>query len=404
MGWYFLILPLLFLLWPFGAFLLSLIVLFTRNVSKKETTLCLTIMSMFWGLLAFTQKSLTVEDTDCIRYYSSFEYFEGWNPISAICCLNLIEILNYVFSPVSVFVTALTDNVQSISFLWTFLTYLLSFLSMRRLMEYYECYEQRRFANLVLIMTFCFLAFVQVSELLKNSAAFAVFFYAFTLQITNSSKVVVWILVLASIGIHPSAIMLLPLFFYKLINTKITLVFAVIMFVLSLKINIVDIVMGLLPGGIYFDLLLERFGNHDFEQTGTLHYIGIQMAMVGTAFYLWFRSKDCETGPLEVVNIVLLYFIVSIVNFHNLVAFLRFTIFSHWIFGLITIWYLKKSYIPSYKRMMTLMIVFMFFMTLRWTYGRTMVRGGYCSSYMDNSITNIIFSTSYDYLCVDYEK
>ena len=54
--------------------------------------------------------------------------------------------------------------------------------------------------------------------------------------------------------------------------------------------------------------------------------------------------------------------------------------------------------------MMNLMIVFMLVMTLRWTHGRTMVRGGYCTSYMDNSITNIIFSTSYDYLCVNYEK
>lgn len=384
--------------------MLSLIVLFMRNVSKKETTLCLVIMSMFWGLLAFTQKSLTVEDTDCIRYYSSFEYFEGWNPISAICYLNLIEILNYVFSPVSVFVTALTDNVQSISFLWTFLVYLLTFLSMRRLMKYYECYEQRIFAKLVLIMTFCFLVSVQVSELLKNSAAFAIFFYAFTLQITNSSRMVVWSLVLVSIGIHPSAIMLLPLFFYKLVNTKIILAFAVIVFLLSLKINIVDMLMSILPSGIYFDLLLERFDYQNIGQTGTLHYIGIQMAMVGTASYLWFRSKNNETELLEVINIVILYFIVSIVNFYNLVAFLRFSIFSHWLLGLITIWYLKKSYIPSYKRMMNLMIVFMLVMTLRWTHGRTMVRGGYCTSYMDNSITNIIFSTSYDYLCVNYEK
>lgn len=404
MGWCYLVFPILFLFWPFGAFVLSLIVLFMQKLSKNETTMCLVIMSLFWGLLAFTQKSLAVEDTDCIRYYRSLEYFEGWNPMLALCSLNLIEILNYVFSPVSVFVTALTDNVQSISFLWTFLVYLLTFLSMRRLMKYYECYEQRKFAKLVLIMTFCFLAFVQVSELLKNSAAFAVFFYAFTLQITNNSRMLVWALVLVSIGIHPSVIMLLPLFFYKLINAKIALAFAVIVFLLSLTINIVDMLMSFLPSGIYFDLLFERFGNQEIGETGTLHYIGIQMAMVGTASYLWFRSKDHEIEKLEAVNIIILYFIVSVVNFYNLVAFLRFTIFSHWIFGLITIWYLKKSYISSYKRMMNLMIFFMLFMTLRWTYGRTMVIGGYCSSYMNNSITNIIFSTSYDYICADYEK
>lgn len=401
---YYLIFPVLFLFCPFIAFVVSLIVLFTRNISERETTLCLVVMSMFWGILAFTQKSLATEDTDCIRYYGSFEYFEGWSPLSAIASLNLIEILNYIFSPVSVFVVAFTHNVQSISFFWTSLVYLLTFLSMHRLMKYYECYEQKKFAQLVLIMTFCFLAFVQISELLKNSAAFAVFFYAFTLYVTNRNRFVVWILVLASIGIHSSVIMLLPLFFYKLVNTKMALIVAIVVFLLSLTVDIIDVLMNLLPSGVYFDLLLERFADKDYGSSGTLHYIAIQISMVGTAFYLWFKSKRNETQLLEAVNIIMLYFIVCIVNFYQLTAFLRFSIFSHWLFGLITIWYLKKSYVPSYKRMMSMMIIFMFFMTLRWTYSRTMVKGGYCSSYMDNSITNIIFSTSYDYICVDYEK
>lgn len=42
-------------------------------------------------------------------------------------------------------------------------------------------------------------------------------------------------------------------------------------------------------------------------------------------------------------------------------------------------------------------------MTVKWTYSRTL-SGGYCSSYMDNSIPKIILSTSYSYLSEDYEK
>ena len=42
-------------------------------------------------------------------------------------------------------------------------------------------------------------------------------------------------------------------------------------------------------------------------------------------------------------------------------------------------------------------------MTIRWSIGR-ITPGGYSSSYMDNSITKILFSTSVDYLSVDYEK
>lgn len=173
-----------------------------------------------------------------------------------------------------------------------------------------------------------FLAFVQISELLKNSAAFAVFFYAFTLYVTNRNRFVVWILVLASIGIHSSVIMLLPLFFYKLVNTKMALIVAIVVFLLSLTVDIIDVLMNLLPSGVYFDLLLERFADKDYGSSGTLHYIAIQISMVGTAFYLWFKSKRNETQLLEAVNIIMLYFIVCIVNFYQLTAFCVFYILA----------------------------------------------------------------------------
>ncbi|MEI3468854.1 MAG: EpsG family protein [Bacteroides intestinalis] len=362
------------------------------------------MLSLFWGLLAFTQKSLAAEDTDCIRYYEFFELFEGIEPLYAISSLNILELLNFVFMPASVLVISITGNVQSISFLWTFIVYFLMYMSIRRLMIFYGCYTQRQFAIVVLITTFCFMVFVQITELLKNSAAFTVFFYGFTLYMTNGNKVAVIGLIIASIGIHPSVIMLLPLLLYRKVNTKIVLVISCVVLLISLISNVLGSLINILPGGGYFDLVLDRFGDYDISQSGTLHYIAIQMAMLCSALFLLCKNKGKDERLNDAVNIVILYFIVSVLNYYNLTAYLRFSIFSHWLFALILIWYVQKASCNyNVRRIMKCLVVFMFLMTLRWTLART-IGGGYCSSYMDNSIINIVFSTSSDYLSVEYEK
>lgn len=395
---------LLFILWPFGSFIVSTYSLLNRKLSETNTIVCLFMLSLFWGLLAFTQKSLAAEDTDCIRYYEFFELFEGIEPLYAISSLNILELLNFVFMPVSVLVISITGNVQSISFLWTFIVYFLMYMSIRRLMIFYGCYTQRQFAIVVLITTFCFMVFVQITELLKNSAAFTVFFYGFTLYMTNGNKAAVIGLIIASIGIHPSVIMLLPLLLYRKVNTNMLLVISCIVLLISLISNVLGLLINILPGGGYFDLVLDRFGDYDISQSGTLHYIAIQMAMLCSALFLLCKNKGKDERLNDAVNIVILYFIVSILNYYNLTAYLRFSIFSHWLFALILIWYVQKaSYSCSVRRIMKCLVVFMFLMTLRWTLART-IGGGYCSSYMDNSITNIVFSTSSDYLSVEYEK
>lgn len=395
---------LLFILWPLGSFIVSTYSLLNRKLSETNTIVCLFMLSLFWGLLAFTQKSLAAEDTDCIRYYEFFELFEGIEPLYAISSLNILELLNFVFMPASVLVISITGNVQSISFLWTFIVYFLMYMSIRRLMIFYGCYTQRQFAIVVLITTFCFMVFVQITELLKNSAAFTVFFYGFTLYMTNGNKVAVIGLIIASIGIHPSVIMLLPLLLYRKVNTKIVLVISCVVLLISLISNVLGLLINILPGGGYFDLVLDRFGDYDISQSGTLHYIAIQMAMLCSALFLLCKNKGKDERLNDAVNIVILYFIVSILNYYNLTAYLRFSIFSHWLFALILIWYVQKaSYSCSVRRIMKCLVVFMFLMTLRWTLART-IGGGYCSSYMDNSITNIVFSTSSDYLSVEYEK
>ena len=399
---YFIFLLFVFAIWPFVGFVLSLSFLYHKNISDGQQTACLIVSSLFWGLLAFSQKSLADVNTDCIRYYYEFEPFEFYHPFDVFYFFDFSALLNFVFYPVSAFTVALTGNVQSVSLLWTFSVYILTFISVRKLMKYYDCYTNRNFANLVLCLTFCFIAFVQVSELLKQASAFAVFFYAFTLYITGGSKVGVILFTITSIGLHPSCIMLLPLFFYDRINSLILFIIAIIAIVTSQFVDVVSLFMGLLPGGNYTRMIMERFGGGASEG-GSLHYLLLQLLMLCPAIYLWFAGKLKEEKKRDAMNIILLYFLVASLNYSNLVAYLRFAIFAHWVLALVYILFLTNIRNRNVKYVLNILVICMFLMTARWTIGRT-TPGGYASSYMDNNIVDVVFSTSYDYLIVNYRE
>lgn len=399
---YLILLFLLFIVWPFGGFILSLLLLYSRNISEVKQNICIFINSLFWGILAFSQKSLAAENTDCIRYYYEFEYFEMFRPLDVFSAFDFSALLNFVFHPVSAFIVAFTGNVQSMSFLWTFLVYFLTFLSVKRLMKYYSCYTTRNYAKIVLVLSFCFIAFVQVSELLKQASAFAVFFYGFTLYLTKGNKFIVLLSSIAAIGLHPSSIMLFPLFFYNKINTLLLLILALIAIIISQFVDIISLLMSMLPGGNYTAMIMDRFSGGSSE-SGSLHYIALQTLMLFPAVFMWLIGRTKEKREREAVNVVLLYFLISSLNYGNLIAYLRFAIFAHWLFALSYIICLKNIAYKEVKLALNILIICMFFMTARWTDGRT-TPGGYTSSYMDNSIVNIVFSTSHDYLKIDYSK
>ena len=389
-----------FLIFPFGTFVIAFILLFNKKTNEKLQTFCLIIIALFWSLLAFSQKSIALEETDCIRYYEGYKIYQYLTPWMALKALDFSAYLTFVFTPISVLFITITKNVQVVSFVWVFISYMFTYLSIRILMKHLECYTRKNFATLILILTFCFMHFVQISELLKNASAFAIFFYAFSCYLVNgwNGASIFWFLI--SIGIHSSVLMMFPLFFYKLFKTKYLLVIALILIPIFSNTNIFGYLFNLLPNNTYFQLLNNRYEWYtSYGQSGTLHYIAIQFAMLSLSVYLWIKSKR----QIDYVsNIVLIYFIISLFNYTNLVAYLRLSIFSHWMFGIMLAYFIALKGL-HFDKYMKGIIVFMLFMTIRWTVVRT-IPGGYSSSYMDNSITNIIFSSTYEYLSVKYDE
>lgn len=395
------LLILLFIINPLFAFILTWFFLLKVKLTNTGVVICLLILSSYFGLLAFTQKSLADIDTDCIRYYAICSQFVGLSIKDALLSINVLELLNYVFMPLNAIVVSLTNNVQSVSFLWVFISYFFIYVSVWRLTVFFGCYSQKNFAKLLLLLTFGFVLFVQVSELLKQASAIAIFFYGFSLFLEKGINIRTLLCVFFSIGIHPSMFMFLPLFLYNYLPTKKLLIITLCITPIFVVTDPIELLFNMLPGGNYFSMIGDKYGTYSDKVAASPHYILIEILMFCMTLDLWRRSGFKDD---KYTNVVLIYFILSFANYNNLISFLRFALFSHWLFALMLVRYLT-IYKPnfSFSKVARIIVVIMFLLSTRFTLGR-LGGGGYASTYMDNSIVKICTSNMIDYLSVDFDK
>ena len=80
------------------------------------------LISLSFALLAFTQKSHAIDDTDVIRYYESCRVFlnASWDVIPLLLSE---EILTYTFTLVNAVIVIIFRDVQLISLFWVWIIY-----------------------------------------------------------------------------------------------------------------------------------------------------------------------------------------------------------------------------------------------------------------------------------------
>ncbi|MFW5670450.1 MAG: EpsG family protein, partial [Acetivibrio ethanolgignens] len=134
-----------------------------------------------------------------------------------------------LFSLINAYIYRVTGQVQYISLVWIFLLYLATLLSILNILEYKkDLHEKHR--NYIVTAIFCFIIFTQVTEIMKQGVAAALFFYSFT-SLMNGRKWNAVLTYLFSFGIHPTAFFYLPLyatFYFK--KKKILLVLVIVSF------------------------------------------------------------------------------------------------------------------------------------------------------------------------------
>jgi len=381
---------------PFLAIIYAIILLNRIIINTKSVNIIFALISLSFALLAFTQKSLFYEDTDIQRYY------DGLAPIlnqdySVILFIFSQDILTYVFTPVNVAIVLLTRNVQYISVFWTFIIYYLFFLSISNYIEIRndKWLKNRKFLSLLIIFSiFGAILFTQVTETIKSAVAISLFFYTFSLYIKNEKILRIFILLFLAIGIHTQALMLLPLFLYNKIDFRPLLIVTIIIVFISPYINIIELFLSFIPSTAWSDLLIERVSSYgtDTGSSSSIRYIGIGIVILITAILLF--KFNCLNNSNKFGNIILIYIIIMFLNFSNSHAFIR---FANFISFIATIEFIEL-YMDKRLRQLSYAFMFMFLiLNFQMTYGRTL-SGGYCSSYMDNSIFKLLFSNVFDYL------
>ena len=387
-------LSIIWLLCPFLSVFLILLFI-SKQLSEKQYKYLLFLISVSFALLAYTQKSLFWDGTDITRYYYEFSPFINSDP-SIIPLLLSGSILTYTFTIINILLVFTLKNVQVISLFWIGLIYYLYFLTVIKLLKKENIVLSG--ANIFLITSisiFGFILFTQVTETIKNAAAFAIFFYAFTCYLNNENNMKIIILCFLGIGVHSSIIMLLPLFLYKIFNSRFLFVVLLICIISCRFIDLMELSLKLIPDFGYFSSLLEKADSYTNGDGGnsSIRYIGISFVILLAGLYLW-KNKVFNIEN-KYINIILMYLIIMYLNFNNSNAFIRWANFAQFImiFEFVQLLKNRRKYIIS---IICFFVVF-YVTNLQMTYGRTL-SGGYCSSYMDNSMGKALFSSVYNYL------
>lgn len=388
----------LFLAWcllPFFSIFLILFFISQLQLHIRQYNFLFFLISMSFALLAYTQVSLASMDTDVVRYYYMFSPFI-YLDFNVIPLILSDSILTYTFTLINILLVITFKNVQIISLFWIVLIYYVYFLTVIKLFKKENVYPSK--INIFLITTisiFGFILFTQVTETIKNAAAFTIFFYVFTCYLNNENRAKIVILCFLGIGVHSSILMLFPLFFYKVLNTKFLFILLFVCIFSCHYIDLMALSIKYIPDFGFFSNLLTKADAYIGEkgENSSIRYIGISFVILLASIYLW-KQKIFNTNN-QYLNIIFLYLIIMYLNFNNSNAFIRWANFAQFILVFEFIHFLKNR--KKYSIPIILFFLTFYVTNYQMTYARTL-SGGYCSSYMDNSLIKTLFSSTYDYL------
>lgn len=398
MNKYFIFILVLWIISPISAILAIFIYINQVKLREQDIIKCFFLISSSMALLAFTQKSISAGiDTDIQRYYDEFSYLEN-SSFDILPLLFSESILTYSFTCINCILVILTKNVQIISLFWIFIIYYFHYLTFVEIMKHEQIPLSK--TNIFLLATFSIfgaILFTQVTETIKTAAAFSLFFYVLTKYIYGWNLYKILASMFIIIGIHSMTLMLTPLFFYKKFNTDLLIILFLIIVILSPFINLMSLAMKVIPDIGFMSLLVakaEDYSNFAGEDT-TKRYIIISLFLF---FYLMILYKKGVLKANKYQNIVLVYLIITWLNYNNSHAFIRFINFATFMIMFEFIFLLRYYKVKSY--IIIFFISFFLLTNFQMTKGRT-TKGNYASSYMDNSLSKIFLSSIYDYWSYD---
>lgn len=257
----------------------------------------------------------------------------------------------------------------------------------------------------LLLSIISFQLFVQITETYKQSVSFALFFYGFSLFLLGHKKNA-FVLILFSFLCHISSALLLLMFIPLFIGDKYSLLLLFISFCIG-YIGLMEIAgnfLSLINIDFYFLFLLS--GKAD-KYGGALEGFSISTVFILqflVLFFTYLYIKFYTKSSRYYINFVWPFLSVLLLNIsspHNFDRFMNLGAFPIAML-FIDVLSLQPKKIELKKNILLIFMLFMIFLNVRKTYFRTLDTSGYTSSYMNNSIINIVVAPSFQYL--NYEN
>lgn len=367
----------------------------------RHKTFLFTIISLTFGLLAFTQTSIS--DTDISRYYAMFGPFMNSDLHSLSLSDSFVDNLYYVFNPVTIAIVAVFKNVQYLSLFWVSIIYFFYFLSCSAYCKFRKIrLNPTHFTFFLLISILGFILFTQVTETIKQAAAISVFFYGFTAYL-NNNRLKAAIFTVLSIGIHSSPLLLLPLFFYRQIKRVWLITFFLICLIFSF-VNIMEIVVSVVPEVGILMLINEKVSQYLDPNASTASSL-LRYDFLMVFLFSQYLVLKCFSSfrNVRAINIILIYICLVITNRFMVQNYCRFVNMSYVIYGFAFIEIICTRFsIKNFRNLyLTILIIGYLITNLHMTYYRT-IGGQYLSHYFDNNLLKIILSPVPMYLSFEY--
>jgi hypothetical protein len=356
----------------------------SSQVSKTGRRFMLLLVSISFGLIAFTAESVSNKVTDIFRYQELYDSYSG-SSFSDIGMKNpLFDSVNYILA------NYITGNSQFVGFFWITLTYLFLLFSVIKISSK-ACRLDGDWVFLIIVASLTIIPFVWVTELIKQSISFSIFAYALSKKLSGEKNS--YVFSLAALLLHIPVIILLPIYFYdnKFIRKYIVPI-AILCFGLSFF-NILELLNPIADFKIMDKIgLSERIktytGGYGFVMSKRF-YLQLAFFVSQIILLIAFRFKKYDKTYLVLSILSLSMLLVNMGNPHNFVR-LIYVYFPFYIFVLV---FTISSMEKVINRVIVLCVTCSFYaisnaiMTYKFVNSTT-----YSNHYMDNDLIKILFS------------
>ncbi|WP_177230470.1 EpsG family protein [Chitinophaga sp. CF118] len=364
----------------------------------------LLLIALSVGLISYTTKSISQEETDINRYYFVYQSFANVGSFRDFVFAIFLEgEVNPLFQSIN-FLLAKTfpENPQMLPLFWVTITYYFSFITYYILLDICDIDEKRRMVFAVAIALVGVIYFGRTTESIKQCSSAAIFGYAVARAIMKKGKGSLFVVI--AILVHISSIILLPI--YWSVNSKFIRRHLKIIFIFCFLASFIDLNkfialivnnVPIFPAAITDKLLTYE----DYNVPSSIRLLitfFIYAILIGLLAWHYYKKKNERDKTFLIVQVVA--FCILLINKSNAHNFMRY-IYSY--FPFIGMAYLKFSGFNNWKKneYMVLHFVFISFLiysNISYLLYFTDAAGNYANSYLDNSVRNLFIYNVVDYL------